>query len=83
MSTPDLTKGMRVRAQWMQVYTHPYSLAGAQIKVHAQAREVTGVVKHIRTNAPVDWTQRSRLDSARRWGEEIELDIACVVGILS
>jgi len=83
MSTPDLTKGMRVRAQWMQVYTHPYSLAGAQIKVHAQAREVTGVVKHIRTNAPVDWTSVHVWLQPDAGGEEIELDIACVVGILS
>jgi len=77
-----LTKGMRVRAQWLQVYTHLYSLAGAQAKVQAQAREVTGVVTHIRANAPVNWTSVHVWILPDAAGDEIELDISSVVEVL-
>ena len=77
-----LTKNMRVRAQWLQVYTHPYSLAGAQAKVQAQAREVTGVVTHIRANAPINWTGVHVWILPDSGGDEIELDISSVVEVL-
>lgn len=79
----NLTKGMRVRAQWMQAYPHAtYSLAGVQAKVQAQAREVTEVVRHIRANAPVNWTSVHIWIQPDTGGDQIELDVSCVTEIL-
>lgn len=45
------TKGDRIRASWLKV--NPLTcLAGAMPKVGATAVEVTGVVRHIRTDNP-------------------------------
>lgn len=47
-----LLKGDRVHARWFD--TKPIALAGVQMKMGADLREVSGVVRHIRTDNPLN-----------------------------
>lgn len=49
----DIVKGTRIRARWFK--TKLVSLAGAQTKFGADPLEVTGVVRHIRSERPNDY----------------------------
>ncbi len=50
--TRTVGKGDRVRARWFEADPKA-SLAGMQLKFSTSAREVVGVVKHIRGDKPV------------------------------
>lgn len=49
-----IRKGDRIRAQWLA--THLCALAGAQMKFGAHGRELTGTVRHVRGDHPVNPT---------------------------
>jgi hypothetical protein len=58
-SEPDdfIRKGTRIRAVWFEAQNPPASLAGMQMKLGVNERDVTGVVTHIRGNHPVTPTR--------------------------
>ncbi len=57
MDTIVITKGSRIRAQWMKAKMNPPScLAGMQMKFGATSYDVTGVVRHVRGNHPTNPT---------------------------
>jgi len=78
----ELTKGMRVRAEWLEAQpVGAVSLAGVQTKVGATLRVVEGVVTHIRGNHPTAPT------SVGVWiktdaGEEVVTDARNIVTAL-
>lgn len=47
-----IQRGSRVRAEWFEAHFGEASLAGAQMKTTATAREIIGTVRHIRSNDP-------------------------------
>lgn len=53
--TNYITKGTRIRAEWMQAQTNPpASLAGMQMKFGATLHQVTGTVRHLYGDDPVN-----------------------------
>jgi hypothetical protein len=50
-----ISKGARIRAQWFD--TRLVGLAGNQMKLGANARDVIGIVRHVRGDHPVTPTQ--------------------------
>lgn len=50
MTTSYVTKGTRIRAQWLDA--HLASLAGVQMKTGAKMVVVTGTVRHVRSDHP-------------------------------
>jgi hypothetical protein len=61
--TPDLAislkKGSRVKARWFQANDPPSSLAGMQMKLGVQERQVEGIVTHVYGSHPTEPTPES------------------------
>jgi hypothetical protein len=57
MSTVNIVKGSRIRAQWFQAKTNPPAcLAGAMMKFGATSYDVSGVIRHFRGDHPTSPT---------------------------
>lgn len=54
MDGPFITKGARIRAQWLQANDPPSSLAGMQLKFGCTSVEVIGTCVHFRGDDPVN-----------------------------
>jgi hypothetical protein len=70
-----LTKGMRVRAHRLVAKKlGTYSVAGVQFKIAAVGQEVTGVVKHVRGDDPVNPTTIGVWIQPDEGGDEVVFD---------
>ena len=49
-----IAKGMRIRAQWLEQTDGV--VAGAQMKICAESRSITGTITHVRGNHPIEPT---------------------------
>lgn len=52
MSDGYITKGSRVRAEWL--HTRPVALAGMQMKVEGRPVSIVGVIAHFRSEHPTE-----------------------------
>lgn len=80
MTVPTYNKGDRIRAQWLDAKL--VALAGAQMKVGASGREVTGIVRHIRGDHPTNPTEvRVFIDPDGAWDGPVVKDLVrCTCG---
>lgn len=80
-SDPFITKGTRLRAQWLQATDA--CLSGSQMKVGAVSREVVGTVTHVRGDHP------TAPKSIRIWvqpddgGDEVVIEPKWIVELLT
>lgn len=79
---PQIVKGSRIHAQWLQVNDPLSCLAGVQTKVGATMRDVVGVVKHIRGDHPTDPTTIRLWVQPDEGGDEIIVNPDHVVSLL-
>jgi len=77
--TTNITKGTRIRAEWMVPNDPPSCLAGVQTKFGVQWFVVMGIVKHVRGNDPVNpTTVRLYIDPDHEWdGPTVNLGCSC------
>lgn len=77
--TVNITKGSRIRAEWMKANDPPSSLAGMQLKFGVTRFELVGVVRHVRGDDPVNPTEiRFYVDPDHEWqGPTVNLGCTC------
>jgi len=79
---PQIVRGTRVHAQWLQVNDPLSGLAGMQPKVGATMQEVVGVVMHIRGDHPTNPTTVRLWVQPDAGGDEVLVDPDHVVAVL-
>jgi len=79
--TPNIQKGTRIRAQWLQVVPNA-SLAGQQPKLATSTVTVVGTVTHIRGDHPTSPTQIRLWVQPDEGGPEVVVDPQHVRAVL-